>query len=117
MSEEAKTRKESRQEREREFNRLRNLARQKMQDSLLQVARTKGGLHLLRYLAHECGFASSLGGVNTQGVDKDIITWNASRRQVYLDLRQFMTADVINLVELDQNKEDKNDDGRPSKFE
>src|SRR6056297_1853030 len=102
----AEIRRELKKEHERTFSMLRKKARRKMEDSLTQVANTPGGLHLLRYLAHECGFASSLGGVSDKGVDKDIISWNASRRQVYIDLRQFMTPAVIKTVELDQKEED-----------
>ncbi len=99
-------RKEAKGEQSKLFDQKRKAVADKMVASVNEIANTKGGINVLRYLLIESGFISPLHSLDRNGrVDTDALAWNASRRQMYLDLRQFMTPEVIKLVELDKPKQ------------
>lgn len=98
---------ERRKEQNDQFNEVQKKVRQNLTRAFSNVARSKDGLQVLRYLMHECGYHSRLGGVTEKGCDEKVLLWNASRRDVYLDIRRFMTPETIRVVEeLDLTQED-----------
>ena len=92
----------ARQEAQERMAKLRDV----MLSSLSEVSKTKGGLNLLRFMYHESGFARPNVAITEKGLDKDALLWNESRRVTYLDIRQFMTPEIIKLVELETQKEE-----------
>lgn len=71
----------------------------KMQSSLIEMSKTKGGINILRYLMHESGYHQRNIAITEKGICEKTLIWNDARREFYLDVRQFMTTDVIRLVE------------------
>lgn len=71
-----------------------------MSASLTEVANTKGGLNILRYMYIESGFAGRSVVISKNGkLDLEATFFNTARCDVYKDIRQFMTPEVITLVE------------------
>ena len=85
-------------------------AKEKMISSVSQVASIKGGVNLLRYLMHESGYHKRNAAVTEKGICEKTLLWNDSRRTFYLDIRQFMTPEVINLVENDISQKEVDND-------
>lgn len=73
--------------------------REFMGASLAEVARTKGGLNLLRFLLHESGFLAPLTHETSVGVNKDVLVSNEAKRNMYLGLRVNMDWETITIVE------------------
>jgi hypothetical protein len=84
-----------------------NKFRDTMTKSLTDVASTKGGLNVLRYLYHESGFAGRHVVQDKRGkIDMDATFFNTARCDMYKDIRIFMTPEVIKLVELGDSTDD-----------
>jgi hypothetical protein len=76
--------------------------RERMFASVTETALSKGGLNVLRYLYSESGLHSRSVVIGKSGsVDLQATMHNISRCDTYKDIRQFMTPEVIKLVELD----------------
>jgi hypothetical protein len=76
--------------------------KEKMEASLIFLSKTAEGLHVLRYLYLTSGFSlRSIVQDQTGRVDINATLHNEARRDNYIDLRNFMTPEVIKAVELD----------------
>lgn len=96
-------RKETRKEKEDKMVRM----RLRMKQSLVETARSKGGLNVLRFLLHESGFLTRNTHITATGVNKDVLLTNEAKRCMYLDLRQYMDFDTMKRVEWDEEKDQK----------
>ena len=86
-----------------------NRFRDTMTKSLTDVASTKGGLNVLRYLHHESGFSGRHVVQDKLGkIDMEAKFFNTARCDMYKDIRIFMTPEVIKLVEFGDPTEDMN---------
>lgn len=73
----------------------------KMRESLSVISKTNEGLNVLRFLLHESGFLAPLTFITREGVNKDVLLANESKRTLYLGLRAYMDIETITRIELD----------------
>ena len=78
-----------------------------MRKALSLLSTTPEGKLVLRYLLHESGYHSALTYETREGVNKDVLLANESKRRLYLALRAYMDTDTVIRIELDKEKEEK----------
>jgi hypothetical protein len=65
------------------------------------VAKTEAGIRLLQHIMHECGFqsASAMFNQKTGEVVASAMIYNEARRNIWLELRKWIPADRLVLIE------------------
>lgn len=87
----------------------RRAIRKQVEKAACECFSTDGGKTLLRYLLKECGFLSSSVVINgaTGEINRESMSYNEGRREVYLRLRSLLRSrpDILNEVELNTTEE------------